>query len=103
MYHVSARGVDEPMINVHYDYDDDYYYYYHLELNCNIRLGDSSVEFVVMVSGTPHPSHVFHDLSPNSTVIKLLVTPLKGRFILFPRICLPKWRQLKCPAFSALR
>ena len=81
MYHVSAQGVDERMINVHYYYC--YYYYYdhhhhhhhHLELDCNIRLGDSSVEFVVMVSGTPHSSHVFHDLSPNSTVIKLLVTP----------------------------
>ena len=32
MYHVSAQGVDERMINVHYDDDDDddddYYYYY---------------------------------------------------------------------------
>ena len=29
MYRVSAQGVDEHMINVHYDYDDDdddYYY-----------------------------------------------------------------------------
>ena len=28
MYHVSVQGVDERMINVHYDY---YYYYYYNE------------------------------------------------------------------------
>ena len=32
MYHVSAQGVDERMINVHYYYYD--YYYYIVSLQC---------------------------------------------------------------------
>ena len=30
MYHVSAQGVDERTINVHYDYYYYYYYYYYV-------------------------------------------------------------------------
>ena len=36
MYHVSAQGVDERMINVHYYYY--YYYYYYLALGMLFRL-----------------------------------------------------------------
>ena len=34
MYHVSAQGVDERMINVHY-----YYYYYTVEISQAYRAG----------------------------------------------------------------
>ena len=42
MYHVSARGVDERMINVHDDDDDDdddddYYYYYYYVFGYSFR------------------------------------------------------------------
>ena len=33
MYHVSAQGVDERMINVHY-----YYYYHHHHHHCNAAI-----------------------------------------------------------------
>ena len=36
MYHVSAQGIDERMINVHYYY---YYYYYKVEENVTGRGG----------------------------------------------------------------
>ena len=33
MYHVSAQGIDERMINVHY-----YYYYYYRDVYCQVLL-----------------------------------------------------------------
>ena len=44
MYHVSAQGVDERMINVHY-----YYYYYEMQASartCGRRAADSMTENV---------------------------------------------------------
>ena len=46
MYHVSAQGIDERMINVHY-----YYYYYRLASNlvrCDLVLYVDSEIFIIL-------------------------------------------------------
>ena len=44
MYHVSAQGVDERMIDVHY-----YYYYYHLRTLCDYKSRVSSDRIIAVV------------------------------------------------------